>query len=112
MISALEKYISRKYLLREDAKVKLAKGKQQDILNIYELFTVDQVSAMKEQKKLTFAENNQQVYKIDEAVNLKLTIKNVKQITLKVFAIDLEKQYLEAGGELNDQINLKFLVAM
>lgn len=78
VISALEKYINRKYLMREDAKVKLSKGKQKDILNIYELFTVEQVNAIKEQKKLTFADNNPQVYKIDQPVKLDLTIKNVK----------------------------------
>jgi hypothetical protein len=77
-ISALEKYINRKHLLREDAKVKLARGKQNDILNIYELFTVEQVNAMKEQKKLTFADNNPKEYKIDQAVALNLTIKNIK----------------------------------
>ena len=78
MISALEKYISRKHLMREDAKVKLAKGKQKDILNIYEMFTIEQVNAMKEQKKLTFAESNIQTYKIDQPVNINLTIKNIK----------------------------------
>ena len=47
IIAALEKYISRKHLIREDVKAKLAKGKQKDILNIYEMFTVEQVNAMK-----------------------------------------------------------------
>ena len=33
--------------MREDVKAKLSKGKQKDILNIYEMFTVEQVNAMK-----------------------------------------------------------------
>lgn len=67
---------------------------------------------MKEEKKLTFSQSNPSVLKIDQPVKLDLTIKNIKLITIKIFAIDLEKQYLQTSSQINEHINLKFLVAM
>ncbi len=37
-------------------------------------------------------------------------MKNVKKITKKVYFIDMEKQLLQNGSGINEQINLKFLV--
>ena len=39
-VEKLSQYINRKHLLREEAKVKLAKGQQSAITNLYNIFTV------------------------------------------------------------------------
>ncbi len=90
----------------------LAKGRQKEIANLYDLFTMQQLNELKEKKKLTFSPSNRKVYRSDESVQLKLTAKNVKAIAVKLFAIDLEKQYLENKCEINEQTNLKFLVPL
>jgi hypothetical protein len=37
-------------------------------------------------------------------------VKNVRKITKKVYTIDMEKQLLQSGSGIDEQINLKFLV--
>lgn len=49
---------------------------------------------------------------MNQDVNLELLIKNVRVVTVKIFAIDLEKQFLEYGREIDENLNLKFLVAL
>lgn len=43
---------------------------------------------------LTFSPRNPTVFKAYEKVELNLTAKNIKSITVKIYAIDLEKHYL------------------
>ena len=62
---------------------------------------------------LTFTNKNKKAFKVDDQVKLEVNTKNIKSgVNMKIFSIDLEKQYLENGGEIDEQINLKFLVAM
>lgn len=85
----LSKFLSRTHLLREEAKVKLSKGKLAAVANLYELFTADQINALKQEKKLTFNSSNKSQFRIDEPVHLSLKIKNIRTVTTKIFAIDL-----------------------
>lgn len=59
---------------------------------------------------LKFSSRNPIVFKVNEKVELSLTAKNIKSITVKIFTIDLEKQYLENKSDITERINLKFLV--
>ena len=76
-------------MLREEAKVKLSKGKLDAVANLYELFTVEQINELKQEKKLTFNSSNKSQFQIDESVHLSLKIKNIRTVTAKIFAIDL-----------------------
>lgn len=111
-VDQLSQFISKKYLIREEAKVKLGRGKQNEVKNLYDILPVWEVNQLKDKKLLTFTENNKSVYKIDEKVSLKLKIKNIKIVSVKLFRVNLEKHYLESAREVNEEMNLKFLVAL
>lgn len=111
-VEQLAVYISKNYLIREEAKVKLGMGKQDEVKNIHSIFSVWEVNQMKDKKMLTFTENNKSVYKINEKVSLELKVKNIRNVSLKLFGVNLEKHYLENSREVDEEMNLKFLVAV
>ena len=50
---------------------------------------------------LTFGQENRKVYRVGEEVQLKLVMKNVRVVTVKIFGVDMEKQYLEGRGSVD-----------
>ena len=102
-VEELSKYISRRYLLLEEARVKLARGQQKTIASsLHDLFTVEELASLKDRKLLTLTATNKKQYKMAESATLKVLVKNVKEISVKIFKVDMEKQYLENDQELNE----------
>jgi hypothetical protein len=63
---------------------------------------------MKDQDKvlLEFNEGNKEVFKIEEEVELKVLVKNIKQLTVKVFEFNTETYYMKNKAVFNTGINL------
>lgn len=89
MVDRLAPFISRKHLVREEAKVKLSKGLLNEITNLYEIMTTAEQNELKASKLLTFSPRNKRVYKAKDKVELSVTAKNIKEITVKIFSVDL-----------------------
>jgi hypothetical protein len=49
-LEALTPYLNRKFLVKEQAKVRLSQGFQKDVPNIHEIFTSDELTALKERR--------------------------------------------------------------
>ena len=54
-------------------------------------------------------EKTKKKFKVDEEVELKMMIKNVKNIQVKVYQLDLQKHYLEQNSEIDETQNLSYL---
>ena len=68
---------------------------------------------MKDQNKviLSFNEGNKEVFAIEDEVELKVLVKNIKQLTVKVFEFNTETYYMKNKAVFNTGINLEGLDA-
>lgn len=56
-------------------------------------------------------ERNKKIYKAQDEVKVSLTLKNVKQLEIKVYELNLLKEYLTNNSDANrnyDDINLSY----
>jgi len=60
---------------------------------------------------LTFAESNKQNFSIEEAVSLRVAVKNVKQLVVKIFEFNTETYYMKNKAVFNTGVNLEGLEA-
>ena len=60
---------------------------------------------------LTFADNNEEIFAINDEVSLRVTIKNVKQLTVKIFEFNTETYYMKNKAVFNTGVNLEGLEA-
>jgi hypothetical protein len=96
--------------VKEQAKVRLSLGLQKEMTNIHDLFTSEELNAIKERREITFNPSNRKNYSANDKVTLEIKVKNVKKLTKKIYTINLEKQLLQNRRNIDDDINLKFLV--
>ena len=60
---------------------------------------------------LTFALSNKQNFAIEEAVSLRVAVKNVKQLVVKIFEFNTETYYMKNKAVFNTGVNLEGLEA-
>jgi hypothetical protein len=60
---------------------------------------------------LNFSESNKENFAIDEVVNLRVSIKNVKQMVVKIFEFNTETYYMKNKAVFNTGVNLEGLEA-
>ena len=110
VVKGLSALISDKYLIKEEAKVLLSKGRQDEIKNLHEILSTHELDALREQRMISFKPENKEAYKVGEEVVLQVKVKNVKVIKVKVYKIDMEKQLIQEGRDIDPQVNLKYLI--
>jgi hypothetical protein len=59
---------------------------------------------------VTFLPSNKKRFGAKDKVALEIRLKNIKKFTKKIYTIDLEKQLLQNNRNIEEDINLKFLV--
>jgi hypothetical protein len=75
------------YLRKLNAQVTLAKG--QTLENSDKYFSLSELQALKDKKEITLSSYNKKKYRAQEAVELEVSIKNVKTIQVKVYELNL-----------------------
>jgi hypothetical protein len=60
---------------------------------------------------LKFSESNKENFAIEEEVNLRVAIKNVKQMIVKIFEFNTETYYMKNKAVFNTGVNLEGLEA-
>ena len=60
---------------------------------------------------LKFSESNKENFAIEEVVNLRVSIKNVKQMVVKIFEFNTETYYMKNKAVFNTGVNLEGLEA-
>ena len=103
----LLKFLDEKMYFEEKAKAMLSKGESLGILE--KVLTEDEKLKISEKKYITITEKNKKKFKVDEDVVLNVKVKNIKEIKVKVYELNLEKHYLEEFSEVEDTINLSYL---
>lgn len=85
----LTPYISEKVLWRQQAKAMLSRGDIAKLPNLQEILSTEELKQMRESKELTFTGENRLQYKVKDKVELKLRARNVREIEIKIYPIDL-----------------------
>jgi hypothetical protein len=75
--------------VKEQAKVRLSLGLQKEMTNIHDLFTSEELNAIKERREITFNPSNRKNYSANDKVALEIKVKNVKKLTKKIYTINL-----------------------
>lgn len=94
-LELLAPFLNRKHLIKEQAKAKLSIGHQKDIPKLYEIFTADELAAIKDRREITLLPTNKKRFGVNDKVTLEVRLKNIKKITKKIYTIDNEKQLLQ-----------------
>ncbi|MFC1806097.1 hypothetical protein ACFL09_03865 [Planctomycetota bacterium] len=103
-------YINDTYLKHTLAEAKIVNGIG-DMEQWYSMLPPATYQRLKERVDLDFAHTNKMTFDVDDPVVLDLSVKNVKQLIVKVFEINSLNFYRTAGRELHTGINLDGLVA-
>eukprot|EP00919_Chromeraceae_sp_WS-2016_P042351 GHVR01100741.1.p1 GENE.GHVR01100741.1~~GHVR01100741.1.p1 ORF type:complete len:110 (+),score=3.94 GHVR01100741.1:2710-3039(+) len=90
--NALKRYIEESVLLKADAGVKLSRG--EEVKDLEQIFSTSEIQSLKEKKEITLLSKNKQHFKVNDDVRLSVNIKNVTDVTIKIYELNLEKYYL------------------
>jgi hypothetical protein len=60
---------------------------------------------------LTFEPSNKELFQVNEEVSLKMMIKNIQQLTVKIFEFNTETYYLKKLEAFRSDVNLEGLEA-
>lgn len=103
----LLKFLDEKVYFEHKARVILNRGDELGILD--KVLSEDEKAKIAARKYITLSEKNKKKFNVDEEVVLTVKVKNIKNIKVKVYELNLEKQYLEDSKEIEDTINLNYL---
>lgn len=98
------------YLKQVFAETKLLRGVG-DPARWYSMLSPLQVQQLKDRIEISFSPSNQEHYLAGEGVTLTATLKNVKELMVKVYEINALNFYQSRGEEINTDLNLDGLVA-
>ncbi|KAL4490234.1 hypothetical protein ABPG72_004273 [Tetrahymena utriculariae] len=102
-------YFSEKYLKKTLLKIQLQKGKS--IEKITENFTSEEIKAITDKKCIKICNYNKQLFRSNEEVSIDVILKNIPQLTVKLFEINTENYYKKNLKELDNNIELDGLIA-
>ncbi|KAL4440764.1 hypothetical protein ABPG74_013745 [Tetrahymena malaccensis] len=102
-------YFSEKYLKKALLKIQLLKGKS--IEKITENFTTEEIKAITDKKCIKLCNYNKQLFRQNEEVSIDVVLKNIPQLTVKLFEINTENYYKKNLKELDNNIELDGLIA-
>jgi hypothetical protein len=92
LINQLTSYLNENFLNKISAKVKLVKGEA--VPNVNNILKSNELNELKDKKKVSILAKNKKIFKVDEDVVLTIRVKNVKNIRVKIYELNLEKSYL------------------
>ena len=65
---------------------------------------------MRSKKEITFNSENKLRHNVNDSVNVQVSMKNVKKISINIFEINLTKYYLQTLSPVQDDVDLSFLI--
>lgn len=95
------------YLKKIETKIKLARG--ETVEKVLEFFTNEELLEMKDKKKITIKQSNKTKYRASDAVALKILVKNVPQLTVSIYELNLEKHYVNFNFDPSDSVDLSHI---
>ena len=104
-----EKYFASKYLTRLFTEVKLLKGERPE--GFEDVFSEGQIKEMTNRKCFKLLSENKKNFEADEPVNLRVEMKNVTEVRVKVFQVNVEQALLENSRADFSKMDLLGLVA-
>lgn len=107
LANTLVSYFNEDFLKKICTKVKLTKG--ETVPNVNYILKPDEITELKDKKKVSILSKNKKIFKVDEDVVLTIRVKNVKSIKVKIYELNLEKSYLEKQNKIDENMNLSFL---
>ncbi|EAR85110.2 hypothetical protein TTHERM_00530680 (macronuclear) [Tetrahymena thermophila SB210] len=102
-------YFSEKYLKKQLLKIQLQKGKS--IEKITENFTTEEIKAITDKKCIKICNYNKQLFRSNEEVSIDVILKNIPQLTVKLFEINTENYYKKNLKDLDNNVELDGLIA-
>lgn len=108
--SRFASYLNESWLRRVFAEAKITNGvgKPSDWAA---LLSPSEFQALKDRVEIEFDATNQETFALDDAVSLKMHLKNVPKLLVKVFEINTLNYYRSLGNEVSTDIDLDGLVA-
>ena len=109
-ISPFDEFLDKDYLNKQLHRVKLYEGEQ--IPNITDIFPAKELKALQDERMISLCKFNKEFFTAKEEVTLYVEIKNVSNMTIKIFEISAEDFYLKRSGtEISATINVDGLIA-
>ncbi|CAD8194852.1 unnamed protein product [Paramecium octaurelia] len=102
--SIFELYLEANYLKMLKAECNLYKG--DEVTNLTEFFTNSQIKQMNNNKILNLCDNNKQYFFKGDPVTLYLELKNISNLTIKIFQINMRNFYMAKSEQLTSNICL------
>lgn len=106
-LKELEEYFDSAKLNKIYAFVKLSEGGKIDDFQNY--LTNEELKQLREEREITILETNRRKWRADEPVELKVRVKNISDIHVQVYRIDLEKHFLEKNAPVDQTESLAYL---
>lgn len=108
--SQFDAYVERNYLDRVFAETKIVHAIG-DSGGWYSMLSPEQQKELRDRIELRFAADNKTLYSSGDDVVLKLECKNVDEVVVKVYRIELRNYYRSNNGEISTDIDLDGLVS-
>ncbi|CAD8191051.1 unnamed protein product [Paramecium pentaurelia] len=107
-LNFLSQYISNNILEQMEAEIKLYQGKQLE--HISKILPQDKLEKMNNEKILEILDTNKKSFKHGEKVSLQCKLKNIQQLTIKIFQINCENYCLLNEKNANIDISLDGII--
>ncbi|CAD8169655.1 unnamed protein product [Paramecium pentaurelia] len=102
--SIFELYLEANYLKMLKAECNLYKG--DEVPNLTEYFTNSQIKQMNNNKILNLCDNNKQYFFKGDPVTLYIELKNISNLTIKIFQINMKNFYMAKSEQLTSNLCL------
>ena len=104
----LLKFLDERLYFDHKARILLNKGESLGILD--KVLDEHEKQRIAGKKYITFSEKNKKKFSVEEDVVLTVKVKNINEIKVKIYELNLEKHYLENScSEIEDTISLNYL---
>lgn len=100
--------IQAKYLKQLEVKVKLMTGVKCD--EATDFLSHNELTLLKNKREIKISERNQNTFRAEDDVFISLTLKNIQTLQIKVYELNLAKEYLtnNSPGSAYDLANFSY----
>ncbi len=108
-VNAFASWIDRRYLEHLFAETKILAGVG-DAATWFAKLPAEKQKALKDRVELSFAPDNDSAYGVGDAVKLKVELKNVPELTIRVYELSLKNFYRRGSKPLSTDIDLDGMI--
>jgi hypothetical protein len=107
-LSEYQEYFEEHYLKEIEKKVKVYET-EKGLIDLGDQMSAAEYKKIQDEVIIEFTETNKEKFAIDEAVKLKLKLKNIPELVIKVFEFNTETYYRKTMKPLDTSIDLQGL---